>query len=414
MNLELFIARKIYFKGDNKNKASSPAIKIAVAGIALGLATMILAVCIVVGFKQEIRDKVVGFSSHIQISNFENNNSYETYPVCVDDSLLNFLKSKPEVKHVEVFSTKPGIIKTDNDFQGIVLKGVTSDYDWSFFKRNLVEGSVLNVSDTISAYEAIISEYIANKLSLKLGDSFFCYFIQDPPKVRKFTITGIYNTNFEDYDKIFVITNINIISKLNSWESDQFGGIELIVNDFDRLQEIRNDLFIDMAATHDRLGNTFFTVSVIDQNPMIFNWLNLLDMNVWVILILMLAVSGFTMISGLLILILERTNMIGILKALGAKNFSIRKTFLYVSSFLILKGMLWGNVIALTICLVQKYFGILKLDASVYYVSQVPIELNIIYIVLINIGTLLVSLMMMIGPSYLIARILPAKSIKFE
>ena len=414
MNLELYIARKIYFGGDNKNKASSPAIKIAIAGIALGLATMVLAVCIVIGFKNEIRDKVVGFGSHIQITNFSNNNTYDTQPICVDDSLINRLKATDGIKHVEVFSTKPGIIKTDSDFQGVVLKGVSSDYDWSFFEKNLEEGSILNPSDTTNTNGVLISRFIADKLSLKLGDSFFSYFIQDPPKVRKFTITGIYSTNFEDYDKIFVITDIDVIRKLNSWVADQYGGIELMVDDFDRLQEIRDNLFFDMASSHDRLGNIFYTRSVIDMNPVIFSWLNLLDMNVWVILILMLAVSGFTMISGLLILILERTNMIGILKALGAKNFSIRKTFLYVSTFLILKGMLWGNIIALLICFVQKYFGVLKLDPSVYYVSQAPIELNFLYILLINIGTLLVSIVMMVGPSFLIARILPAKSIRFE
>lgn len=414
MNLELFIARKIYFGGNLKSKAASPAIKIAVAGIALGLATMILAVCIVVGFKKEVRNKVIGFGSHIQVTNYANTNAYETLPICVSDSLLNALKNIDGVKHTEVFATKSTIIKTDNDFQGVVLKGVSADYDWTFFKKNMIEGQTLNVSDTSSINEVIISKYIADKLNLKLGDSFYSYFIQEPPKVRKFTITGIYSTNFEQYDKLFVITNIDLIRNLNSWDADQVSGIEILINDFDNLENVKGDVFFSMVTASDRMGNTLLSQSIDEMNPMIFNWLELLDMNVVVIIILMLAVSGVTMISGLLILILERTNLIGILKALGAKNNSIRKTFLYVASFLILKGMLWGNVIALVICVFQKLFGVIKLDPTVYYVSEMPVDMNIIYILLINIGTLLVSILMMVGPSYLIARISPAKSIRFE
>lgn len=414
MNLELFIAKKIYFKGDEKEKISSPAIKIAVAGIAIGLAAMVLSVCIVVGFKKEIRDKVIGFGSHIQIASYDNNMSYETHPIRLTDSLLTILNNNPEIEHTEIFATKSGIIKTDSDFQGVVLKGVGEDYDWSFFQKNITEGEVLHLSDTSFINQAIISKYIADRLNLKLGDSFITYFIQDPIKARKFTITGIYSTNFEDYDKLFVITDIGLIQKVSGWDKNQVTGIELRVKDYKRLGEIKQDLFFDMATYHDGDGNPLFTSSIEEMNPMIFGWLSLLDMNVWVIIILMLAVSGFTMISGLLILILERTNMIGILKALGARNYSIRKIFLYISSFLILKGMLWGNVIALGICILQKVFGIIKLDPSTYYVSEMPVYLNPLYIVLVNIGALVVSLLMMIGPSYLIAKISPAKSIKFE
>ncbi|MDH6355638.1 lipoprotein-releasing system permease protein [Dysgonomonas sp. PH5-45] len=414
MNLELFIARKIYFGGNYKNKASRPAIKIAIAGIALGLAAMILSVCIIVGFKKQVREKVVGFGSHIQITNFDTNSSYESHPICVSDSLLKELKAKENIRHVEVFSTKPGIIKTNTDFMGVVLKGIGADFDWTFFEQNMVEGNVLDPTKSDGVNQVIISKYIADKLNLKMGDSFITYFIQEQPKPRKFTITGIYNTNFENYDKIFMVTDIEVIRKLNGWEKDQASGIEVLVDDYDRLDDTARNMFFDMATYRDREGNSFKAMSIKDINPIIFEWLNLLDMNVWIMMILMLAVSGFTMISGLLILILERTNMIGILKALGAKNFVIRKTFLYVSSFLILKGLLWGNVVALAICFVQKYFGIIKLDPSTYYVSVVPIDMNIVYILLINIGTLLVSMLMMVGPSYLIARISPAKSIKFE
>ena len=414
MNLELFIARKVYFGESTKQKVSSPAIKIAVAGIAIGLAAMVLSVCIVVGFKKELRDKVIGFGSHIQITSFANTASYDTKPVRLSDSLLSVLQSNPNIEHIESYATKPGIIKTDTDFQGVVLKGVGENYDWSFFKDNMIEGDVFQPSDSTVANQAIISKYIADRLHLKLGDSFFSYFIQDPPKVRKFTITGIYSTNFEDYDKLFMIVGLNTVQRLNSWDANQVSGLELRVKDYSRLQEVKDDLFFQMAGSHDGDGNALFTRSIEDINPMIFSWLSLLDMNVWVIIILMLAVSGFTMISGLLIIILERANMIGILKALGCRNTDIRKIFLYISSFLIIKGMIWGNVIALVICILQKMFGIIKLDPATYYVTEMPVYLNPLYIILINIGALLISLAMMIGPSYLIARISPAKSIKFE
>ena len=414
MNLELFIAKRIHFGGDNRGKISSPAIKIAMTGIALGIAAMILSVFIVVGFKKEIREKIIGFSSHVQIVNFDNNISYETQPICVSDSLLNSFNENETIKHAEVFATKPGVIKTDNDFQGIVFKGVDKNYDWSFFKQHLQEGNVINIADSTATNEVIISKYIADRLGLKLGDSFISYFIQEPVKTRKFTITGIYSTNFTDYDKLFAITNIKTIQKLNNWDNDQYSGIEIFLKDFDQLEHVMPELSFEMYIYKDRLGNTLLAKSVKDMNPTIFGWLQLLDTNVWVIIILMLAVSGFTMISGLLILILERTNMIGILKAIGASNANIRKVFLYVSSFLIIKGMIWGNIIALAICLLQKVFGIIKLDPATYYVTEMPVDINILYIVLINIGAFAVSMLMMIGPSYLISKISPAKSIRFE
>lgn len=415
MNLELFIAKRIHFnKQRGEKRVSSPAIKIAIAGVAIGLAAMILAVSIVIGFKNEVRNKVVGFGSHIQITNFNNSTSYETYPIYVDDELSNRLNNVPNIEHIERFVTKPGIIKTNNDFQGIILKGVDKNYDWDFFKTNMVEGDILNFADTTNTNQAIISESIANKLHLKLGDSFLTYFIQEDVRYRKFKIVGIYNTNLEEYDNMFMITNSELIQKLNNWEENQVSGIELQVKDYDKLDETKQNVFYETTGYIDRDGNMLYIRSIKDINPMIFNWLDLLDMNVWVIIILMLVISIFTMTSGLLIIILERANMIGILKTMGARSFSIRKTFLYVSSFLILKGMLWGNIIALAILLIQDQFGLIKLDAETYYVSKMPVDINIIYILLINIGTLLISTFTMVGPSYLISKISPAKSIRFE
>lgn len=415
MNAELFIARRIY-KGDKKNekRVSSPAIKIAVAGIALGLAVMIVAVCIIVGFKKEVREKVVGFGSHIQITTFDNNMSYEHQPIAFSDTLAEMLAANPAIRHYQEFITKPGIIKTETDFQGVVLKGVSENYDWVFFKKNLIEGTVIQPNDTSSRNQAILSKDIADKLHLKTGDNFTVYFIQDPVRARRFDVVGIYETNFEDYDKLFVVTDIGVLSSLNGWDDDMVSGIELLVKDYDNLDYTTQELFFELVKHKDRFGNAMYAKSIKDINPLIFNWLSLLDMNVWVIIILMLIVSGFTMISGLLIIILERTNMIGILKAIGARDISIRKVFVYLSAFLIGRGMLWGNVIGLVFCIVQKEFQILKLDPATYYLASVPIDLNLSYIILLNIGTLVVSLLMMIGPSYLVAKITPSKSIRFE
>ncbi len=415
MNTELFIAKRIY-KGDKKNekRVSSPAIKIAISGIALGLAVMIVAVCIIIGFKKEIREKVAGFEAHIQITAFDNNVSYEYSPIAFSDTLARKLLSHPEIRHIQGFISKAGIIKTDTDFQGIVLKGIGDDYDWSFFKKNLIEGKVFTANDTSTSNPAIISKTIADKLRLKLGDSFTTYFVQNPIRARRFKITGIYQTNFEDYDKLYVITKKDIPAKLNDWDDDMVSGIEVLINDFNKLDEVAQDLFFEMSRYQDRLGNALYVRSIKDINPMIFNWLSLLDMNVWVIIILMIVVSGFTMISGLLIIILERTNMIGILKAMGARDFSIRKVFLYLSAFLIGQGMIWGNVFGLLLCFIQKTFHIIKLNPSIYYLSAVPIDMNVLYLILLNLGTLIVSLLMMIGPSYLVAKITPAKSIQFE
>ena len=415
MNTELFIAQRLY-KGEKKNekRVSSPAVSIAVIGIALGLTVMILSVCIVIGFKKEIRGKVIGFGSHIQITSFEDNSSYELNPIAISDTLMDKLNANPQIRHIQPYIIKPGIIKTDENFQGIVLKGVNEDYDWDFFKKNMVEGHIIHPDDTSGVNQAIVSRDIASKLHLKLGDKFTTYFVQEPVRARRFEITGIYQTNFEDYDKLYILTDMNLLSKLNQWDDDYASGLEVLVKDYNNLDLTAQNLFFDMATHRDRLGNTLYTQSIKDINPIIFDWLSLLDMNVWIIIILMLIVSGFTMISGLLIIILERTNMIGILKAVGTRDFNIRKIFLYLSSFLILKGLFWGNIIALTLCFAQKYLHIVKLNPEVYYTAYVPVDINLLIILIINVGTLLVSLLMMIGPSYLIAKISPAKSIKFE
>ena len=414
MNLELFIAKKIHFSQKEGKRKSLPAIKIAITGIALGLAVMILSLAIIIGFKKEIRNKVIGFGSNIQITNFDRNSSFETEPIAINDSLLAMIKQFPGVRHISPFSTKPGILKTETDFQGIVLKGVDQTYDWTFFRDNLKEGELPSFDGKRASTDILMSQHMANLLKLKVGDSFLTYFVQDNVKARKFHITGIYDTGFVDYDKLFVITDIRQITSLNDWEKDEVSGYEIMIDKFDNLDLVTEGLDEALDEETDKSGNSYYVRSIKELNPEIFAWLDVLDINVVVIIILMLTVAGFTMISGLLIIILERTNMIGILKALGESNANIRKIFLYVSFFLISKGMLWGNIIGIALCLLQSRFNIVSLDPETYYLNSVPIDLNITAWLLLNIGTLIVSMFMMLAPSYLITKIAPAKSIRFE
>ncbi|MDH6534831.1 lipoprotein-releasing system permease protein [Parabacteroides sp. PM5-20] len=415
MNLELFIARKIHFSQDGGRQVAPPAVRIAMIGIALGLAVMILSVAIIVGFKKEVRNKVIGFGSHIQITNFDNNSSFESTPITIPAGLRDSLRAFPGISHVETFATKPGILKTDNDFQGIVLKGIDEDFDWTFFRDNLKEGEIFTIDPKKNSTDVLISRYLTDLLGLKVDDTFLAYFMQeDASRTRRFHITGIYETGFLDYDKLFIIGDIKQVRRLNEWEDDQVSGVELQVSDYDQLDQIAENLFFTLSEKQDRLGNTYYTRSIKELNPMIFSWLDVLDVNVVVILILMLAVAGFTMISGLLIIILERTNMIGILKALGQNNTSIRKIFLYVSFFIIGKGMLWGNIIGILICIIQSYFRLIPLDASTYYLDAVPIDLSLSSLFLLNIGTLSAAMLMMLAPSFLITQIDPAKTIRFE
>ena len=418
MNFELFLAKKIHFskeKGDNK-RVTPPVVRIAMAGIAIGLAVMIIAVAVVVGFKKEVRDKVIGFGGHIQLSNFDNNVSYESVPIAVGDSLRNVLETTEGVKHIEVYATKPCIVKTETDFQGVVMRGVSADFDATFFRKHLVEGQMITIDTAKSNNDVLLSRTIAKMLRLKCGDSFLAYFVDNNQQVRprKLTISGLYDTGFADYDKLFVICDIRLVQRINDWDDDMVSGVEIFIRDFNRIDELTEKLYFSLISHQDRFGNTYFVRSVKELNPMIFNWLGVLDSNVVIILTLMILVSGFTMISGILIIILERTNMIGILKALGQQNVSIRKVFLYVSFFLIIKGMFWGNIIGVTFCLLQSHFGWLKLDPATYYLDSVPVDLNIFTLILINICTLVVSMIMMLAPSYLISKIEPARSIRFE
>ena len=415
MNWKLFVAQRIYRSREGEKEVSRPAVLIARWGIAIGLAVMIVAVAVVIGFKHEVRDKVVGIGSDIVITNFDGQKSYETKPIAAGDSLMEALHATSGVKHVQRYSTKPGMIMTDDNFLGMVLKGVSQEYDWTFLKKHLQEGEIPAFSDTASTNRTLISRTIANKLHLKTGDKLYTYYIQgENVRARRLEVAGIYQTNFSIYDDLFLLTDLYTVNRLNAWQKDQVSGIELEVADYNLLETVKDAVRVEVDMVKDKYGGTYYTQSVEEQNPQIFAWLDLLDMNVWVILILMTGVAGFTMISGLLIIILERTNMIGILKALGADNLAIRKVFLSFSVFLIGKGMLWGNVIGLAFVGVQSFFRPFKLDPSTYYVDSVPVEFNVWWWVLLNVCTLVVSVLMLVGPSYLIAHIHLAKSIRFE
>lgn len=414
MNWKLFIARRIYKDNEGGKEVSKPAIRIAMAGIAIGLAVMIISVAVVIGFKHQVRDKVIGLSSDILVTSMDEAQAYQTTPVAGGDSVMQVLRSLPSVSHVQRYASKPGMIMTADNFQGMLLKGIAQEYDMTFLQNHLLEGEIPAFTDSIASNKVLVSRTIADRLSLKVGDNLYTYYLENNIRARRLTVSGIYQTNFSAYDDLFLITDLYTVVRLNNWEKDQVGGLEIEVSDYALLEQVNDNIRGLFDEKSDRYGNMYYLRTVEEVYPQIFAWLDLLDVNVWVILILMVGVAGFTMISGLLIIILERTNMIGVLKALGADNTAVRKIFLSFSVLLIRKGMLWGNIVALSFCILQYYFKIVKLDPATYYVDSVPVELNIGVWLLLNICTLIVSVLMLVGPSYLVSRIHPAKSVRFE
>ena len=415
MNLPLFIARRIYSVNGDKAEVSKPAIRIATAGIAIGLAVMIVSVCVVFGFKHAVSAKVIGFGSHIQVANFMTLQTSESYPIQMTDSLLKVLKNTQDVEHVQRFATKQGVLKTDSDFLGVVFKGVGPDFDSTFIHQNLMEGSIPAFSDTKSSNKILLSMSMAKKLKLKTGDRIFAYFIDHTGvRVRRFTIAGIYQTNLAQYDDVTCFMDLYTAVKLNGWEKDQVSGAEITVKDFNKVDDTEAIFINHLNRTVDQYGETYSSKTIRDISPQIFSWLDLLDLNVWIILALMIAVAGVTMISGLLIIILERVTMIGVLKAMGAKNTMIRHTFLWFAVFIITRGLLIGNLIGIGLVLLQRYTGLVGLDPQTYYVTTVPVEINIPVLLLLNVATLLISVVVLIAPSYLISHIHPAKSMRYE
>lgn len=400
------IAKRLYFSEEGKARTSRPAVRVALGGILIGVMVMIVAICVVVGFKQEIQRKVAGFGSHIQVVNFDNNATYELQPVEVSDSLLQKLRGLPYVKHVSTFASKPGILKTDSAFQGIIFKG--TDY-WDYFAENLVSGSLPEEKN-----EVIISTVLANQLHLAVGDAILCYFVQEDLRVRKLYVSGLYNTCMSEMDRLFVLGDIDLVRQLNHWRASQASGIEVLVDDLRHLQEAADGVYFATANRLDEAGNAFYTQTLEQLNPQIFGWLDLLDMNVVIIIVLMLCVSGFSIITGLIILILESITLIGTLKALGAHNRFVRRIFIYEAILLVGKGMLWGNVLGLGLVALQYFTRVIPLDASIYYVSYVPMAFPWGWLVALNIGVLLVAWVIMLAPSAIVSQISPAKVMHFE
>jgi lipoprotein-releasing system permease protein len=414
MNLPYFIAQRL-IKGRREGTSfSRPINVIAIIGIAMGLAVMILAVSILTGFKEQIREKVVGFGSNIQIVNFDSNISFETAPINEGQEFIPKIKNIRGIKHVQVFATKAGIIKTGEDIQGVVLKGVGSDFDWSYFRSNITNGSVFTVSDTSLTDKVIISKKISDMLRLRVGDSFAMHFIQDPPRMRKFIVCGIYETSLEEFDKMYVFCDIGHIKRLNGWDDNQISGFEIFIDDFDRLDEMTSAVIDAIGYRVAEDEDKFKVINIRTKYPQIFDWLNFQDLNVIIIIFLMLVVAGFNMISGLLILILEKTNMIGILKALGSEDYTIRRVFLYQAAYLITKGLFWGNVIGIGLALLQLKTGVVTLDPSSYYIKTVPVNLELMHILLLNAGTMAIIILMLLVPSKLISRITPVKAIRYD
>ena len=410
----LFIAKRI-FGQEGEHDVSIPAIRIATVGVAIGLAVMIITVSVVLGFKHTIRDKVVGFGSHIRIESFMAQQTASPVPICISDTLARELKKMPEISHVERYTITQGILKTDADFLGVAFKGIGADYDLHFLQQNLKAGKIPQFSTEKSSYQLLISGTMADKLHLKVNDRVYAYFIgNENVRARKFTIAGIYETHMNQFDQALCFTDYPTPLKLNGWEKDQCSGAEILVHDFDHLDAAAKKVQLLVNHDCDRYGETFNAQTIHDLYPQIFTWLDLLDINVWIILALMICVAGFTMISGLLIIILERTQMIGLLKALGARNSMVRHTFLWFAAFIISQGLLLGDIIGIGLVLLQQQTGFISLDPSSYYVDTAPMELNIPIILLLNVCTLLISVFVLIAPSFFISHISPARSMRYE
>lgn len=424
-NLSWFLAYR-FFKNQRRSnsdksgkegrKASPPALRIAMVGIAIGLAVMIVSICVVKGFQSEVSGKLSDFTSHIEVIDINSLGSPETYPLAFDDKVMAEVKAAPGVKQVQRFSQKMGIFKTESDFAGIALKGVGEDYDLEFLKRYIVKGVMPRFSSTRGSNEIVISQTLANKLGLNVGDKVYSYYFANTIKQRRFKVVGIYNTYMKQFDNTFVWTDLYTVNQLNRWRNDQCSGLEVRLQSFDFLPLAQHEIVKKVGGKSDHYGKVY-SVLGIRENPntaSVLSWLELLDLNVMVILVIMICVSGFTMISGLLILILERTTTIGVLKALGATNRRIRHTFLCYAALIVSRGMLWGNVIGLGVVYAQEFFHIVRLDPEVYYIGYAPIEVNWLWIIGLNVATLCVTMVALVVPSFLVSRVQPAKAIQFD
>ena len=409
MNSSIFIAKRLFTAKENNNNYTRPIIRIAILAIAISVAVMILSVFILSGFKDNISNKVIGFGSHIKITKFNNNQSFENDPIDFNADTYDKIKNLDFVNHINIYATKAGIIKNDVDIHGVVLKGVSGDYNWEFFKNNLISGDIPNIKDStkIASNDILISESISKKLNIKLGEELVIYFIQNPARVRKFKVSGIYKTALSEFDDITAIADLNHLIKLNNWNTNQIGGYEIKTKDFDNVSsytsEIDELIDFDLKAQNSK-----------DLNPQIFDWLRLQDFNVVIILILMLLVGCVNMVTSLLIIILEKSKFIGVLKAIGLSNWNIRKIFIYNSLYILLNGLFWANLFVILFTFFQKRFHLISLDETIYFMSSVPVKFDVFSMFIINIGTIIICYLVLIIPTILIAKISPSKSIRFE
>ncbi len=410
MNYELFLAKRIITGKQYKSSISSSIIKIAITAIAMGIIIMLISIATTVGLQKKIKEKISGFNGHIQIANYEDNNSQITVsPISINQDFYPEFENVSGIKNVQSFATKAGVIRTETDFEGVIYKGVNTDFDWSFFETYLVEGVVLKITDKLSK-QVLISKHIADRLKLKLGDKFNLFFMKDDgsaPNVAVLNIVGIYNSGYKEFDENYIIGDLKYVQRLNKWKEDQIGGFEVILDNFDQLDKKGTEVY-------SQVGSTLNAQTISEKYAPIFEWLELLNTNIVVIIVIMILIAGINMITALLVLILERTQMIGILKSLGSSNWSIRKVFLYNATYLIAKGLFWGNIIGIGLLLSQKYFGFVKLDPENYYVSEAPVHLSFSAVLILNIGTLLLCLLMLLVPSYIVSKISPVKAIKFD
>lgn len=411
MNLEYFIAKRLITAKDFKSSISAPIIKIAISAIAIGIIMMLVSVATGIGLQQKIREKVSAFNGQVIISNYDNNNSEVTLvPISKKQDFYPNFKSVPEVSHIQAIASKAGIIRTENAFEGIIFKGVGADYDWNNIKEYLVEGKLPDFSKGLNE-EVLISRFLADRLNLKVGDKFNTFFIKEEkgkmPNSRRFRITGIFNSGFQDFDATYIIGDIRHIQRINKWSPDQVGAFEVFVKDFDNIKKTGEQIYEQTSSNLD-------TKTIIEKYSYIFDWLQLFDFNIVVILVVMILVATINMIVALLVLILERTQMIGILKALGANNWMVRKVFLYNAFYLIIRGLFWGNLIGISLLLIQQHFGIIQLNPENYYVNQAPVYINWVYVVLLNLLTITVCFLVLLVPSYIITKISPVKAIRFD
>ncbi|MFC4738876.1 ABC transporter permease [Flavobacterium ponti] len=410
MNLEYFISKRLITTKSYKSSISSPIIKIAITAIAIGIIMMIVSVATGIGLQNKIREKVAAFNGHVIISNYDDNQSEVTKePISINQDFYPKFKNVSGISHIQATASKAGIIHTEDSFEGILYKGVGKDYDFKNLQEYLIVGRMPNLKGNLNE-EVLISQYIANRLNLKLGDKFKTYFLKDSGSrynLRNFKIVGIYNSGFQEFDATYILGDIRHIQKINKWKEDQVGSFEVFVDDFTQIKQKGEEIYKEIPPTYN-------STTIEEKYYSIFEWLKLFDFNIVIILIVMIIVATINMIVALLVLILERTQMIGILKALGANNWNIRKIFLYNASYLIVRGLLIGNIIAIVLLLIQKCFGLIKLNPENYYVNVAPVDINLLHILVLNLGTIFICFLVLLIPSYIITKISPVKAIRFD